>query len=87
MIRGTTLLFSQYFTFSTFNKHACSIIVGLEYGTRQRFAAIRVNLSVGFLGLSYTDGLPLYAAWENFTQTKVRYVLCAVIAFVSIYGI
>ena len=42
------------------------------YGTRLRYAAIRVNLTLATSGLNYVRGLPIRDKWEQFVTNEVN---------------
>lgn len=42
-----------------------------SYGTKLRYAAVRVNLSLSTQELSYTVGLPVMHEWEEFINAQV----------------
>ncbi len=45
--------------------------LGPFYGTKLRYAAISVNLSLSYSGLGYVEGLPVYDAWEDFMEREL----------------
>jgi len=44
---------------------------GLHYGTRLRWLAIEVNLTMNVFSVGYTEGLPVYDQWEAFVADIV----------------
>ncbi|XP_013379632.1 uncharacterized protein LOC106151089 [Lingula anatina] len=46
-------------------------IPGVKYGTRLRYAAITVNLTLNPRVTGYVTGLPVMDAWENFVNDEV----------------
>jgi len=42
------------------------------YGTKLRYAALRVNLSLSTQELNYVKGFPVMDSWESFVNDEVK---------------
>jgi hypothetical protein len=49
------------------------------YGTKLRYAAVRINLSLSTQELNYIKGFPVMDSWESFVKDQVMCFICQVI--------
>ena len=66
---GNLLFPAEYFDFLIFFLLVNTTLA--YYGTKLRYAAIRVNLSLSTQELGFQQGLPVMDAWEDFFNDQV----------------